>query len=92
MATPASTGGLNHVRSVSRPPRYEAIAIAAVIADRIRPEITAARSRSISTELMNSGTSTIAITRPAPTTKLTNRATSTVRPRNSRRSTSGWLL
>ena len=60
--SPSSTGGLNHVRSVRRPPTYEATAIAAVNADRTQPEITAARSRSTSTELTNSGTSTIAIT------------------------------
>jgi hypothetical protein len=61
-------------RSVQRPPRYEVIAIAAVSAESTQPGITAARSRSTSTELMNSGTSTIAITRPAPTTKLTTSA------------------
>ncbi len=36
--SPSSTGGLNHVRSVRCPPIYDAIAIAAVSADRIQPE------------------------------------------------------
>ena len=91
MAVPSSTGGRYHHRSVTRPPTYEVIAIAAVSADRIAPEYTAARSRSISTELTNSGTSTMAITSPAPTTKFTPSAITRLRPRKIAGSNSGYL-
>ncbi len=90
MARPVSTGGRYHQRSVALPPMYEAIAIAAVSDDKVQPAYTAARSRSTSTELMNNGTSTIAITRPAPTTKFTNSAARRLRPWNRRGSKSGF--
>ena len=71
------------MRSVTRPPTYDAIAIAAVSADMIQPAITADRSRSTSTAFTNNGTSTIAMTRPAPTMKFTASATCRLRPRKS---------
>ena len=71
---PSSTGGRYHVASVARPPTYEATAIAAVRADSTQPATTADRSTSISTALMKIGTSTMAITSAAPTTKLTTSA------------------
>ena len=86
---PTSTGGRYHVASVTRPPTYEATAIAAVNADSTQPATTADRSTSTSTALMKIGTSTIAITSAAPTTKLTMSAARTLRPRKTERSTSG---
>ena len=81
---PATTGGPYHVRSVRRPPTYAVRAIDAVSTARTQPEMSADRSRSTSTALTKIGTSTIAITSAAPTTKLANNASRRLRPPNRR--------
>ena len=74
---------------MSRPPKYDVTAIAAVSAESTHPAATAESSRSISTALMKIGTSTIEITNDAPTMKFTTSATCTLRPRKTDRSTKG---
>ena len=79
---PTSSGGRYQVRSVIRPPMYEARAIAAVSDDMIHPATTAERLRSTSMAFTNKGTSTMVITSPAPTMKFTASATWRFRLRN----------
>ena len=86
---PATTGGPYHVRSVRRPPTYAVIAIDAVSTASTQPATTADRSRSTSTALTKIGTSTIAITSAAPTTKLAKSASRRLRPPNRRGSING---
>ena len=89
MVSPATTGGPYQLRSVRRPPTYAASAIDAVSTASTQPATTAERSSSPSTAFTNNGTSTIAITSAAPTTKLAISASRTLRPRSRRESING---